>query len=72
LRKKDLDKLIAGKFGDINSNPELLLIDLQNSFGNDLFKETLICNLKHFPTLLKEIKKQVSFIGRNIKKLEIY
>lgn len=72
LRKNNMDKLIAGKYENINSNPELLLIELQNSFSNDLFKETLICNLKHFPTLLKEIKKEVSSIGRNIKKLEMY
>lgn len=72
LRKNDLSKLIDRKAGNMNSNPELLLIELQNSFGNDLFKETLICNFKHFPTLLKEVKKQISSIGRNIKKLGIY
>lgn len=52
------------------SRPDDLLIQLRNGIGNDLFREVLVCNLKNFPALLKEIKNGIELIANGFEKIE--
>lgn len=70
LRKNDLDSLNLSKLENFISDPRSFLTDIQNSFSNDLFRETLICNFKYFPALLKEIRNIISVNGKKMKKIK--
>lgn len=51
------------------SRPDDLLIQLQNGIGNDIFRETIVCNIDHFPKLLEEIKTGIECVGENLIKI---
>jgi len=70
LRKYDLMDLKKNR--KIISTPKLFMLELQKGIGNDLFRETLVCNFKHFPRLLKELKQEFISIGRGLKKLHYH
>lgn len=70
LRKNDLYNVKTQRFSSLVSDPKSLLIDIQNGYGNDLFRETLICNIKYFPVLLKEIKNIISRNGKKLLKIK--
>ncbi len=72
LRKVDIGGIMSGKIktSNMHSQPETLLTSLQHGIGNDLFRETLVCNFSHFPALIKEIKQAISIIGKNLKTIK--
>jgi hypothetical protein len=70
LRRIDLERIERDNFRKMYSNPEHLLISLEKGIGNDIFRETLVCNFNHFPVLLSEIKKGITMIGKSMRKIK--
>lgn len=52
------------------SRPDYFLTELQNGIGNDIFRETLVCNIEHFPKMLEEIKTGIECVGENLIKIK--
>ena len=75
-RLVNLRKIRFDEKGNIDTKrmykqPLDLLDGLQNGFGMDLFRETLVCNFDHFPELLKEIKDEIANIEDGFEKIEL-
>ncbi len=51
------------------SQPELLVSDLTDGYGGDIFREILICNFSHLPNLLTEIQDQITKMGSSLEKI---
>lgn len=69
LRKPPLDKDGLPNPKKLYSRPDWLLNALANGYEEDFFRETIICNLKNFRALLKEIKAGIQCIGRGFQKI---
>lgn len=69
LRKIELSEDGLPNFEKMYSQPDDLLLQLKNGIGNDVFRETLVCNINHFPRLLEEIKTGIELIGENLEKI---
>ncbi len=72
---KKLRRIRVNKKGSIDikrmyTRPDDLLFKLQNGIGDDLFRETLICDFKHFPKLINEIKDALKLIAKGFKKIK--
>ncbi len=69
LRKLPKDKDNLPLLSEWRSQPELLLLDLQLGHVGNIFRETLICNFNHLPSLLKHLKSSIEHAGKSLTKL---
>lgn len=70
LRNINLDKNGYPDMGKMYARPDKLLLQLQNGFGNDIFRETLVCTLKNLPELLDQIKAGIELIAGGFTKIK--
>jgi hypothetical protein len=64
LSKDKLPRIIYNK-------PDYLLLDLKEGLANNLLREVLVCNLKNFPELLKQIKTGITSIGEGLEEIKL-
>ena len=69
LKKNDISNLEEALSKPFYRSPHTLLSTLEYGAGNDAFNETMICNFKHLPLLIKKVKENIRLLGDTLEKL---